>query len=246
MKISNAQRVAQKKTKRNFLCTENVEKKGTRWEISTHLVNSPSLRNGKMSFARQGGQQLPTACQCGYRGGRRERADLCTCAGLRNHVTAPPKLLTYMDKNPSIREYLVLRNRAMWRPVRHWCVLGQITSFSTGITPTATLRTRFGETHRVVFDSPIAAFRIELVPFSSWDICKPGNTMVLLGEVIIPDLSECIVNGRRLKNIYIFEVSQENLLRASDGLVSLKSGREEDARCFNCGKQGTYVLHVSG
>ena len=113
---------------------------------------------------------LPELCSCG-----KMHDEECPLIGFANHNHFPP-----FAELPNIHqldeEYYVEERVGVYRPKRHWGVVGEIKETCFFIRPRAEIKTKYEETLKVNFHLE-GAFEPNCF---SWRDLKVGNTMVIL------------------------------------------------------------------
>jgi hypothetical protein len=180
---------------------------------------------------------LPELCSCG-----KMHDEECPLIGFANHNHFPP-----FAELPNIHqldeEYYIEERVGVYRPKRHWGVVGEIKETCFFIRPRAEIKTKYGETLKVNFHLEGAS---EPNCFS-WSDLKVGNTMVILyaeSKVFLD--GECGIRQESPVTCMVFPVPLLELTNEYELLLTRLS--PPNKACFNCGKpepEGENLLKCS-
>lgn len=160
-------------------------------------------------------------CECGWDEKKEDYS--CNLKGLDNHILFPPYCLLSNINDPSMIYYEFKGYSCT--PKLNWCFLAEMEGPFHFSRPSSILKTRYGESTRVVFyhDNYEVPFT-----FSFNDLQKGYTIAILYGEwKTFMDMTDGI-RQEDLDSVYVFKMSLKNLLKESK--LHLKQC------CFVCGE----------
>eukprot|EP01083_Nonionella_stella_P146291 459961_1 len=177
---------------------------------------------------------LPTPCRCGQINAR-----LCSEEGLNNHWNFPP--FSYLPHENDLDEdyYAEDTEVHMWKPIRHWVLIGKIVEISCFVRPRAQVESRFGESFMVHFYLEDANHPT----FFKWEDLKPGRTIAIFYPYRHDFMD--MTTGIRQTNadtVMVFPVSPAVLSKAFGSIHKMTNSLKNDnlfRYCIFCGTKAS-------